>query len=157
MSQNFLRDLFLHHKKAISEAKLEEYTGTMVSTWAVWALWGQSARCLPKTRKQCLAQSKRSLGVRRLDKCRRKPATLENTGQNWIAPAFLLGCDCMYLREKAVHLSLGRHGKSGQRWVPEHQANNLKANPSHVETRKREPRQSGPNIREPLPATILLI
>lgn len=29
--QNFLRDLFLHHRKAISEAKLEEYTGTMVS------------------------------------------------------------------------------------------------------------------------------
>ncbi|XP_008830119.1 secretagogin isoform X2 [Nannospalax galili] len=28
--QNFLRDLFLHHKKAISEAKLEEYTGTMM-------------------------------------------------------------------------------------------------------------------------------
>uniref|UniRef100_A0A8D1KRS4 Secretagogin n=1 Tax=Sus scrofa TaxID=9823 RepID=A0A8D1KRS4_PIG len=27
---NFLRDLFLHHKKAISEAKLEEYTGTMM-------------------------------------------------------------------------------------------------------------------------------
>ncbi|KAL0623346.1 Secretagogin [Plecturocebus cupreus] len=29
--RDFLRDLFLHHKKAISEAKLEEYTGTMVS------------------------------------------------------------------------------------------------------------------------------
>ncbi|XP_022346379.1 secretagogin [Enhydra lutris kenyoni] len=28
--RNFLRDLFLHHKKAISEAKLEEYTGTMM-------------------------------------------------------------------------------------------------------------------------------
>ncbi|XP_027458649.1 secretagogin isoform X3 [Zalophus californianus] len=28
--QNFLRDLFLHHEKAISEAKLEEYTGTMM-------------------------------------------------------------------------------------------------------------------------------
>ncbi|KAF7482677.1 Hypothetical predicted protein [Marmota monax] len=28
---NFLRDLFLHHHKAVSEAKLEEYTGTMVS------------------------------------------------------------------------------------------------------------------------------
>ncbi|MBZ3873696.1 Secretagogin [Sciurus carolinensis] len=27
--QNFLRDLFLHHHKAVSEAKLEEYTGTM--------------------------------------------------------------------------------------------------------------------------------
>ncbi|XP_059118348.1 secretagogin [Peromyscus eremicus] len=27
---NFLRDLFLHHKKAISEAELEEYTGTMM-------------------------------------------------------------------------------------------------------------------------------
>ncbi|XP_011821875.1 PREDICTED: secretagogin [Mandrillus leucophaeus] len=27
---NFLRDLFLHHRKAISEAKLEEYTGTMM-------------------------------------------------------------------------------------------------------------------------------
>ncbi|KAF3815380.1 hypothetical protein GH733_016762 [Mirounga leonina] len=27
--RNFLRDLFLHHEKAISEAKLEEYTGTM--------------------------------------------------------------------------------------------------------------------------------
>ncbi|KAI5765655.1 SCGN protein [Gulo gulo luscus] len=27
---NFLRDLFLHHKKAISEAKLGEYTGTMM-------------------------------------------------------------------------------------------------------------------------------
>ncbi|KAI5937515.1 Secretagogin [Manis javanica] len=27
---NFLRDLFLHHKKAISEAKLKEYTGTMM-------------------------------------------------------------------------------------------------------------------------------
>ncbi|XP_030737041.2 secretagogin [Globicephala melas] len=27
---NFLRDLFRHHKKAISEAKLEEYTGTMM-------------------------------------------------------------------------------------------------------------------------------
>ncbi|KAF4013685.1 hypothetical protein G4228_004911 [Cervus hanglu yarkandensis] len=27
---NFLRDLFLHHKKAISEAKLEEYTDTMM-------------------------------------------------------------------------------------------------------------------------------
>nr|XP_008526356.1 PREDICTED: secretagogin isoform X2 [Equus przewalskii] len=27
---NFLRDLFLHHKKTISEAKLEEYTGTMM-------------------------------------------------------------------------------------------------------------------------------
>ncbi|XP_012494026.1 PREDICTED: secretagogin [Propithecus coquereli] len=27
---NFLRDLFLHHKKAISEVKLEEYTGTMM-------------------------------------------------------------------------------------------------------------------------------
>ncbi|XP_045656435.1 secretagogin [Ursus americanus] len=28
--RDFLRDLFLHHKKAISEAKLEEYTGTMM-------------------------------------------------------------------------------------------------------------------------------
>ncbi|XP_032717683.1 secretagogin [Lontra canadensis] len=28
--RNFLRDLFLHHKKAISEAKLEEYTGIMM-------------------------------------------------------------------------------------------------------------------------------
>ncbi|XP_058141320.1 secretagogin isoform X1 [Dasypus novemcinctus] len=28
--RNFLRDLFLHHKKAVSEAKLEEYTGTMM-------------------------------------------------------------------------------------------------------------------------------
>uniref|UniRef100_A0A8C9Q933 Secretagogin n=1 Tax=Spermophilus dauricus TaxID=99837 RepID=A0A8C9Q933_SPEDA len=28
--QNFLRDLFLHHHKAVSEAKLEEYTGTMM-------------------------------------------------------------------------------------------------------------------------------
>ncbi|XP_077857028.1 secretagogin isoform X3 [Macaca mulatta] len=28
--RNFLRDLFLHHRKAISEAKLEEYTGTMM-------------------------------------------------------------------------------------------------------------------------------
>ncbi|XP_073733789.1 secretagogin isoform X2 [Callorhinus ursinus] len=28
--RNFLRDLFLHHEKAISEAKLEEYTGTMM-------------------------------------------------------------------------------------------------------------------------------
>ncbi|MEJ1284610.1 capping protein regulator and myosin 1 linker 1 [Cricetulus griseus] len=28
--QNFLRDLFLHHKKAISEADLEEYTSTMM-------------------------------------------------------------------------------------------------------------------------------
>ncbi|XP_003468822.1 secretagogin [Cavia porcellus] len=28
--QNFLRDLFLHHKKVISEAKLEEYTDTMM-------------------------------------------------------------------------------------------------------------------------------
>ncbi|XP_048203323.1 secretagogin [Perognathus longimembris pacificus] len=28
--QNFLRDLFLHHRKAVSEAKLEEYTGTMM-------------------------------------------------------------------------------------------------------------------------------
>lgn len=27
---NFLRDLFLHHKKAISEAELEEYTSTMM-------------------------------------------------------------------------------------------------------------------------------
>ncbi|EGV94303.1 Secretagogin [Cricetulus griseus] len=27
---NFLRDLFLHHKKAISEADLEEYTSTMM-------------------------------------------------------------------------------------------------------------------------------
>ncbi|XP_053458570.1 secretagogin [Nycticebus coucang] len=27
---NFLRDLFFHHKKAIPEAKLEEYTGTMM-------------------------------------------------------------------------------------------------------------------------------
>ncbi|CAK7317459.1 SCGN [Vulpes lagopus] len=27
---NFLRDLFLHHKKGISEAKLEEYTGIMM-------------------------------------------------------------------------------------------------------------------------------
>ncbi|XP_048655665.1 secretagogin isoform X2 [Marmota monax] len=27
---NFLRDLFLHHHKAVSEAKLEEYTGTMM-------------------------------------------------------------------------------------------------------------------------------
>lgn len=28
--QNFLQDLFLHQKKAISEAKLKEYTGTMM-------------------------------------------------------------------------------------------------------------------------------
>ncbi|XP_006903493.1 PREDICTED: secretagogin-like, partial [Elephantulus edwardii] len=28
--RNFLQDLFFHHKKAISEAKLDEYTGTMV-------------------------------------------------------------------------------------------------------------------------------
>ncbi|XP_069880530.1 secretagogin [Dipodomys merriami] len=28
--RNFLRDLFLHHSKAVSEAKLEEYTGTMM-------------------------------------------------------------------------------------------------------------------------------
>nr|XP_031544013.1 secretagogin isoform X2 [Vicugna pacos] len=28
--RNFLRDLFLHHEKAIPEAKLEEYTGTMM-------------------------------------------------------------------------------------------------------------------------------
>ncbi|XP_021116200.1 secretagogin isoform X3 [Heterocephalus glaber] len=28
--RNFLRDLFFHHKKAISEAKLEEYTDTMM-------------------------------------------------------------------------------------------------------------------------------
>ncbi|KAL1784054.1 secretagogin [Sigmodon hispidus] len=28
---NFLRDLFLHHKKAISEADLEEYTSTMMN------------------------------------------------------------------------------------------------------------------------------
>ncbi|XP_057644054.1 secretagogin [Chionomys nivalis] len=27
---NFLRDLFLHHKKAVSEAELEEYTSTMM-------------------------------------------------------------------------------------------------------------------------------
>ncbi|XP_055988479.1 secretagogin [Sorex fumeus] len=27
---NFLRDLFLHHKKVVSETKLEEYTGTMM-------------------------------------------------------------------------------------------------------------------------------
>ncbi|XP_004614000.2 secretagogin [Sorex araneus] len=27
---NFLRDLFVHHKKAVSETKLEEYTGTMM-------------------------------------------------------------------------------------------------------------------------------
>lgn len=31
VAQNFLRDLFLHHKKVISEAELEEYTSTMVS------------------------------------------------------------------------------------------------------------------------------
>ncbi|XP_043446598.1 secretagogin [Prionailurus viverrinus] len=28
--RNFLRDLFLHHKKAVPEAKLDEYTGTMM-------------------------------------------------------------------------------------------------------------------------------
>ncbi|XP_004432117.1 secretagogin [Diceros bicornis minor] len=28
--RNFLQDLFLHHKKTISEAKLDEYTGTMM-------------------------------------------------------------------------------------------------------------------------------
>lgn len=31
VSQDFLRDLFLHQKKAVSEGKLAEYTETMVS------------------------------------------------------------------------------------------------------------------------------
>lgn len=31
MPQNFLRDLFLHQKRGVPEAKLEEYAGAMVS------------------------------------------------------------------------------------------------------------------------------
>jgi hypothetical protein len=48
-AQNFLRDLFLHHKKNISEAELEEYTSTMVSERG-WALWGRLpvSSCFPR-------------------------------------------------------------------------------------------------------------
>lgn len=59
VSQNFLRDLFLHHKKTVSEAELEEYTSTMVSEgeWAYVgacpAVWEPAlASLLPQQRLQ---------------------------------------------------------------------------------------------------------